>query len=132
MDKMATGLLGAVAGMATMASAQAVAHPARDVAEALRVSSYADLLKPIPDAVALLKADDAARAQTANLLTYVSDGIQLAQAYYYGYGNPYNAPYPPYATPYGYYPRYHHHHHHHHRYHHHHHHHHHGFFGGRR
>ena len=114
MDKKLAGLLGAVAGLATMSAAQAATHPAPSPAEALQASSYADLLTPIPNAAALLKADAASARQPAEM--------QLAQVYY--------TPYPP---PYAYY---HHHHHHHHRYwrryshHHHHHHHHHGVVVG--
>ncbi len=123
MDKKIAGLLGAVAGLAAMGSAQAAIDPAPGPSEAPQPSSYADLLAPIPDAVALLKADDAARAQQPAPET--AEGVQLAQSYYY----------PPYSYPYY---NYHHHHHHHHSYyrryshhHHHHHHHHHNnaFFG---
>jgi hypothetical protein len=113
MDKKIAALLGAVAGVATMGSAQAATGSAGNTPEALQASSYADLLAPVPNAVEALKADDAARAEAAA-------EVQLAQYYPY--------PYPP---PYYYY---HHHHHHHHRYwrryyHHHHHHHHHHWWG---
>ncbi|MGC2521126.1 MAG: hypothetical protein WA417_00575 [Stellaceae bacterium] len=114
MDKKIAGLLGAAAGLATMSTAQAAINPAPLSSKALGASSYADLLAPIPDAVALLDADNAARAQKSP--EPAADDIEVAQYYSYTY------PYPPYA--------YHHHHHHHHRYyrrysHHHHHHHHH-------
>ena len=117
MGKKTAGLLGAVAGLATMGSAQA-ARPVPHVAEALQVSSYSDLLAPIPDAVAVLKANDLARAQVRDVNGYV----------YFNYGPP--LPPPPYAYErpppfpgYGpYYPRYYPHHHHHHNHHHHHHH----------
>ena len=103
MDKKIVGLLGAVSAFAALDGAQAATAPqANDV---MHVTSYADLLQPIPNATKLLQASDAALAEQA-----VADGqakIELAQ--YYGDG-------------YGYY----HHHHHHHRffrpfYHHHHH-----------
>lgn len=97
MDKKIAGLLGAVAGLATAGAAQAAIEPAPNASEALHVSSYADLLTPVPNAVEALKADNAAREQN----------IKLAQAYY-GYS------YPPPPPAYGYYPYYHHHHHHHH------------------
>ncbi|HLY44624.1 MAG TPA: hypothetical protein VKQ73_03520 [Stellaceae bacterium] len=90
MDKRIAALLGAVAGLATLGSAQA-ATPAPNASEALQASSYADLLAPIADAGALLKADDAARSQAPQ------PGVKLAQ--YYG----------------RYYHHHHHHHHHHHR-----------------
>ncbi len=118
MDKKIAGLLGAVAGLAAVSSAQAALNPAPDAAEALQASSYADLLAPVSNAVVLLKADDAARVREA--AADAADAVQVAQAYYYPYR------YPHY--------RYHHHHHHHHsysrRYSHHHHHHHHGTFVG--
>ncbi|HEY3910960.1 MAG TPA: hypothetical protein VGM07_13860 [Stellaceae bacterium] len=121
MDKKIAGMLGAVAGLATIGSAQAAINPAPAPSAAPQPSSYADLLAPIPDAVAALKADDAARAQQP--ASKSADGFQVAQAYYY----------PPYSYPYY---NYHHHHHHHHTYyrrysnHHHHHHHHNNAFVG--
>jgi hypothetical protein len=113
-DKKIARLLGAVAGLATMSTAQAATHPAPNPSEALQASSYADLLAPIANAAAVLKADDAARAQTP--VADALEGVQVVQAYY---------PYQPY---------YRHHHHHHHRYYrrrysHHHHHHNSGFVG---
>jgi hypothetical protein len=105
MEKTTVGLLGAVAGLAAMGTAQAANAPAPAPSQVLQASSYAELLAPIPDAVTLMRADDAVRAQPP------AGEVQLAD--YPGY-NPY-------------YPNYHHHHHHHHQayYHHHHHHHHH-------
>jgi hypothetical protein len=105
MDKTTAGLLGAVAGLATMGVAQAATPPMAAPSEALQAASYADLLAPVQNAVAVLRADDAARANDA----VPEGGIQPAQ--YYSYG-----------------PAYHHHHHHHHHHHqaynrHHHHHH---------
>lgn len=121
MDKKIVGLLGAVAGLATVGAAQAATEPGPAPTDALRASSYADLLAPVPNAVEAMKADDAARAQAPK--------IEQAQYYYY---NPYPYYYPPY---YGYPYRYYHHHHHHHhhwrrffRHHHHHHHHHAAYF----
>jgi hypothetical protein len=115
MDKKIAGLLGAVAGLATLSAAQAA--PAPTVAtEPMQAMSYADLLAPVANAAELLKADDAVRAQEA---AQSSADLQVAQAYY-----PYPNPPPPYA--YSRYYHHHHHHHHHHRYvrrpHHHHHH----------
>jgi hypothetical protein len=110
MDKKLAGLLGAVAGLATIGSAQAATGPTADSSEAMQASSYADLLAPVPNAKEALKADDEARAQQAAK-------VELAQYYYY-YGPPFYS--------------YHHHHHHHHwrrYYHHHHHHHHHHWWG---
>jgi hypothetical protein len=98
MDKKIAGLLGAVAGLATISSAQAAPESGPTASEGLQASSYVDLLAPIPNAVAALEADNAARAQN----------LELAQ--YYGYYP--NSNYYPYPPP----PYYHHHHHHHHNY----------------
>lgn len=119
MDKIAVGLIGAVAGLATIGATHAASASAPNGPELLQASSYADLLAPVPNAVALLQADNAARVEATADLTPAFYGY-----YTYGYGNPY-AYYPPYYS-YGYPPYYHHHHHHHHfarRHHHHHHHH---------
>jgi hypothetical protein len=115
MDKKVGGLIGAVAGLATISTAQAAPEPGANLSEPLHAASYADLLAPIPDAVAALRADNVTRAQN----------MRMAQYYgYYPYYNYY--PYPP--PPYYYYHHHHHHHHgyyggyyHHHHYHHHHH-----------
>ncbi len=63
MDKKTAGLLGAVAGLAAMGTAQAAIAPGPNPMEALHAASYADLLAPVSDAVAVMKADDALRAQ---------------------------------------------------------------------
>jgi ABC-type nickel/cobalt efflux system permease component RcnA len=123
MDKKIAGLLGAVAGLATMSTAQAATNPAPDPAEALQVSSYADLLAPISNAAAALEADNAARATAAEGL----NEVKLAQAYYYP---SYSPPPPNYPYSYPAYNYHHHHHHHHHAYAHHHHHHHNNAFIG--
>ena len=94
MQKKITGLLGAVAALGTLGVAQAA--PAPDPNEVLKVNSFAELLEPIPNATALLKAVDEQPS------TRSTGNIQLAQHHHH-----------------------HHHHHHHARRHHHHHHHHH-------
>lgn len=62
MDKKIAGLLGAAAALTTITSAQAA--PAQQTKPATP-ASYKELLEPIPNAVALLKADDSARAHTS-------------------------------------------------------------------
>jgi hypothetical protein len=57
MDKKIAGLLGAAAALTTMTGANAAAP-----ATTLQATSYADLLNPVPNAVAQLIADDNARA----------------------------------------------------------------------
>lgn len=87
MDKKIAGLLGAVAALTSLPAAQAATNV--DTAQAMRASSYADLLTPVSNAMEVLKADDAARAARPATEAQALDGVQVAQ--------------------------YHHHHHHHHR-----------------
>ena len=122
MDRKTAGLLGAVAGLASMGAApmgaaRAATSPARNAGTAVEAASYAELLKPIPDAARLLREDDAARARLQDADGYV----------YFNYGPPPPPPPPPYAYQryyaapvYGpYRPQYYEHHHHHHHHHHH-------------
>jgi hypothetical protein len=124
MDKTVAGLIGAVTLLAAADPAQAAMPAQTGLAAAMQAESYADLLKPIPDAVALLKESDEAAAK-AELLPAASEGeatVQQAQYYYHHHHHHHHGFYPPF---------YHHHHHHHRyyrRYHHHHHHHHHGYY----
>ena len=66
MDKSIAGLLGAVSALALAAPAYAAVGP-NDLESAMAASSYADLLKPIPNAKALLEVaalqDEQAPAQ---------------------------------------------------------------------
>ena len=59
MDKKIAGLLGAAAAIATVGSANATEVQGNPVNQA---ASYRELLDPVPNAVAALKADDARRA----------------------------------------------------------------------
>ena len=104
MDKRIAGLLGAAAALTTVTAAHAAAP-----AQTTEPTSYRDLLTPVPNAVAALRADEAQMAQKTE---EAGNEMQVAQVFY----------------------RHHHHHHHHiiirpfrrhFRYHHHHHHHHH-------
>lgn len=93
MSKKTAGLVGAISAL-PLAAVGPAAH-ARALDEVMTPRSYAELLQPIPNAVALLgeaKAREAARPEPR---------IQTAQ-YYGGWGGYYGQPY------------YHHHHHHHH------------------
>lgn len=75
MDRTIAALLGAVAGLASMGLAHAAVPAAPNAAEAMQAASYADLLSPVPNAAALMKAQDAMRARRAK-----PDGaFQLAQ-----------------------------------------------------
>ena len=78
MDKKIAGLLGAAAALTTVGGAYAATAPTAEPASAARSApSYAGLLEPIPNALALLKADDAARAEQR------SAPVQLAQFYHH-------------------------------------------------
>jgi hypothetical protein len=114
MDKTVAGLIGAIGALAAASPAQAANAMPLNVETALHAASYADLLKPIPNALALMKADAAAKA---TLLPDAAEGdatVQDVQLQIILPGR--------------------HHHHHHHRYwrrrynHHHHHHHHHRYY----
>ena len=90
MDKKIVGLLGAVAAVTSFDGAQAAVSPNTD---GMRANTYAELLNPIPNAVALLIADDAARSAKP-------EDLQLARHHHHHHHR--------------YHPRRHHHHHHHH------------------
>jgi len=64
MDKKIVGVIGAVAGLAALDSA-AQATPVAQPAPDLNARSFADLLDPIPNAVAALRASDAAASREA-------------------------------------------------------------------
>jgi hypothetical protein len=95
MDKKIVGVIGAITGLAAMDQAAQATPVAAPTPDPMNVRSYAELLDPIPNAVAALRAADAAARETQAVDGLKGD-VQVA-----GY------------------------HHHHHRYHHHHHHHHH-------
>ncbi|MFC5327110.1 hypothetical protein [Bradyrhizobium oligotrophicum] len=92
MDKKTAALLGAAAAAITAGSAQANTLPSANASPIPQASSYAELLAPIPNALSLLQADDAARAQTK------ADEVKLAETVIIRRGHRH----------------YHHHHHHHH------------------
>jgi hypothetical protein len=58
MDKKIAGLLGAVAALSTANAAQASPAPPPVQTEVLKANSYANLLEPIPNAAAILRAVD--------------------------------------------------------------------------
>ncbi len=111
MDKKIAGILGAVATLGSFTAAEA--GPAPAPADVLRASSYADLLEPIPNAVALLQAvDESTPAQT-------TENVQMAQYHHHHHHHHHSF----YRHHHSYYPRvvvvpryrrHHHHHHHHH------------------
>ena len=97
MDKKTAGLVGAISALVTISAVEAAR--AQEVTDVLNARSYAELLQPIPNAVALLMAADEVTAARNKAEAGQNPNVQLAQD--------------------------HHHHHHHHRRHHRHHHHHH-------
>ena len=118
MEKKIAGLLGAMATLGAFNAAEAAPTPAPAPTDVLRANSFADLLEPIPNAAATLRAvDESAPAQSAD------ESVQLAQFYHHhhhhhhhhaGYGRYYGGVYAPRViiVPRRY--RHHHHHHHHH------------------
>jgi len=63
MDKKLAGLLGAVAGLATMGAAHAATQQDANPSPLPQAASYAELLGPVSDAPTLLAADDARMLQ---------------------------------------------------------------------
>jgi len=77
MDKKLAGLLGAVAGLATMGTANAAIHQNPPASPLPAAASYSELLTPVGNASQLLVADDAARTQEGQA------HIQLAQDHHH-------------------------------------------------
>jgi hypothetical protein len=102
MEKRLAGLLGAASMMALGAPASAM-PAAPDVHSALQVTSYADLLKPIPNASAVLEAADAAALEQP---ASAGEAAIVPVQYYHHHHHHHHHAY--------YRRRYHHHHHHHH------------------
>jgi hypothetical protein len=112
MDKKIVGIVGALTALGGASAASAAPAPAPASANVMEVRSYADLLQPIPNAVALLQADNAAKkAAGEQAAADESDGAKVELAQYHHHHHHWR--------------RWHHHHHHHHWrvWHHHHHHH---------
>src|SRR6202171_4627078 len=78
MEKKIAGLLGAMATLGAFNAAEAAPIPAPAPTDILRANSFADLLEPIPNAPALLRAvDESAPVPSAD------DNVQLAQFYHH-------------------------------------------------
>ena len=106
MDKKIVGVVGVISGLASFDGAQAATEALPGTNELPAARSYAELLDPIPNALALLMAADAAQASTGLAAPQAqSSDVKLAQYHHHHHHH---------------YRHYHHHHHHH--YHHHHHH----------
>jgi hypothetical protein len=109
MDKRIAGLLGAAAALATVGGANAATEAQGTPQNP--ATGYRDLLNPVPNAVAALKADDARREAEARNVKTAQVSVQLGHHHHH----------------HGVRIRVGHHHHHHVRRHHHHHHHHSGY-----
>ena len=122
MDKALAGLLGAVGALAVATPGQAAPMGAPNLDEVMRAESYADLLKPIPNAAAVLQvSDEAARAEAARSEAARPEAEVLEVQYYYHHHHHHHHHHgyyrPRYARPF-FAPRFAHHHHHHHHHHH--------------
>ena len=74
MEKKIAGLLGAMATLGAFSAAQAAPMPTPAPSDILKANSFADLLDPIPNAVAVLQAvDESGPAASAD------ENVQLAQ-----------------------------------------------------
>ena len=100
MDKNVIAVIGAVGALALSGPARAAVGATPGPEAVLRVKSYADLLKPIPNAVALRQALAAARAAEA-----ATPEPEVMTVQYYHHHHHHHHRY--------YRSRYHHHHHHH-------------------
>ena len=78
MGKKIAGLVGAMATLGAFNGAQAAPTPSPAPTDVLRANSFADLLEPIPNAAAKLRAVDESRPVPS------ADGnVQLAQFYHH-------------------------------------------------
>ena len=78
MEKKIAGLLGAMATLGAFSAAQAAPMPTPAPSDILKANSFADLLDPIPNAVAVLQAvDESGPAASAD------ENVQLAQYYHH-------------------------------------------------
>jgi hypothetical protein len=117
MDKNLAGLIGAMGALAVGAPQAATAAPL-DLETALQASSYADLLKPIPNALALWKSTAVVDAQPAEVGDARVETVQYHDHHHHHHHHHYRRrhrhffsvrPVPPVVVD-----HHHHHHHHHH------------------
>jgi hypothetical protein len=114
MGKKIAGLVGAMATLGAFNAAEATPAPSPAPTDVLRANSFADLLTPIPNAAALLKAVDESRP-----IPSAEENVQLAQFSHHHHHHHHHSQYREYAprivvVPPRYRRRHHHHHHHHH------------------
>jgi hypothetical protein len=113
------GLVGAITGLATLDTAQAATVASPNTVGLTGARSFAELLEPIPNALAVLRTMDAAEAARTVPESATDPTVTLVQYHHHHHRER--------AHHHHHHHRWfrHHHHHHHHRYRHHHHHHHH-------
>ena len=129
MDKRIVGVIGAITGLAALDQAAQATPSATPTPDPMNARSFAELLDPIPNALAALRAADAAARETENEAVHAQDGnVQVAGWHHHHHHNRWRSQW---------WWRHHHHHHHHrviiiprwhHHHNHHHHHHHHMMF----
>jgi hypothetical protein len=112
MEKKIAGLLGAMATLGAFSAAQAAPSPTPAPSDVLRANSFAELLEPIPNAAALLKAVDESPAPSAD------ENVKLAQYYHHHHHHHHHHSFYRRYGPVVVVPRYRRHHHHHHHHHH--------------
>ncbi len=100
MDKKVVGVVGAITGLASLGGAAQAATPATPNPDVMNARSFAELLDPIPNATALLRAADTAARDTQN--ASLQGDTQVAQVYIVRHHHHHHR-----------YWRHHHHHHHH-------------------
>ena len=76
MDKTLVGLIVAMGAVAAVSPAQA-AFSSSEYSTAIKASSYAELLRPIPNAAALLRVADAQEPDR------IDEGVQLVQDHHH-------------------------------------------------
>jgi hypothetical protein len=77
------GLVGAISGLATLDGAQAASLESPNTTGLTSARSYAELLEPIPNALAVLKAVDAAEAARGALDDGSDANVMLVQYHHH-------------------------------------------------
>ena len=86
MDKKIAGLLGAAAALTTMTAAHAATSP--QPSELAPAASYRDLLAPVPNPLAALKADDARMAQQPKAEQVAQISVQVGHHHHHHHHHP--------------------------------------------
>lgn len=77
------GILGAVSGLAALDSAQAAALETPNTTGLTQAKSYAELLEPIPNAIAVLRAVEAAEATRPAQVAGTDADVTLVQYHHH-------------------------------------------------